>query len=112
MPGKKRGPKAGTEGAKRGGRAMREKYGSDFYREIGKKGGAAASAKLGPMQYIEIGRKGGESTKARHGSEHYVRIGQLGGKSTRKKPLATEDQSVPAEQIQEKNQPRAEQGAP
>ncbi len=89
MPKGKTGPKAGTENARRGGIAMREQYGSDFYSRIGKKGGAAASAKIGPLGYIAIGRKGGESTKATHGPDFYARIGQLGGKSPRKKSRGT-----------------------
>jgi len=56
----KRGPIAGTEQAMRGGQAMRDRYGPDFYRTIGKKGGAAQSARIGPEGYRAIGQKGGE----------------------------------------------------
>ena len=40
MP-KKPGPAPGREGAKRGGQAVKEKYGLDFYSRIGKVGGEA-----------------------------------------------------------------------
>jgi len=80
---KKRGPVAGTEEARRGGEAVRAKYGRDFYSRIGKKGGDTVSRQHGPDFYANIGRKGGESTKARQGNEFYARIGQKGGRSKR-----------------------------
>jgi hypothetical protein len=55
----KRGLKAGTDAAKRGGRAVAEKYGRDFFRQIGQKGGTVV--------------------KGTHGADHYIRIGRLGG---------------------------------
>src|SRR5690349_9975467 len=81
--GKKRGPVAGTEEARRGGEAVRKKYGREFYSRIGKKGGDTVRRQHGPDFYANIGRKGGESTKARQGNEFYARIGQKGGKSKR-----------------------------
>ena len=63
MANNKRGPEPGSQKAKRGGHAVREKYGSEFYSKIGKLGG----------------KKGGESTKRRQGSEFYSRIGKKGG---------------------------------
>src|SRR6476660_377369 len=39
-PRRKPGPKPGTEAAKRGGTAARDKYGSAFYSRIGTKGGS------------------------------------------------------------------------
>lgn len=47
----KRGPKAGSPEAQRGGQKVKEKYGIDFYRKIGKKGGNAVKAKYGPGYY-------------------------------------------------------------
>lgn len=35
----KRGPEPGSQKAKHGGQAVREKYGPEFYSRIGKKGG-------------------------------------------------------------------------
>ena len=66
---------------KNGGRAVREKYGVDFFREIGRKGGN--SLKDRGANYQELGRMGGEVTKARHGSEHYSEIGRKGGRNGR-----------------------------
>ena len=74
----KRGPVAGSEQAKRGGQAVRDKYGSAFFAQIGKKGGAAMKQR-GPAYFAEIGRKGGEATKQKHGSELYTRAGKAGG---------------------------------
>ncbi len=37
----RRGPEPGSEKASRGGRAVRERYGKDFYSRISKQGGAA-----------------------------------------------------------------------
>ena len=39
MTNSKRGPEPGSQKAKRGGQAVREKYGAEFYSKIGKKGG-------------------------------------------------------------------------
>jgi general stress protein YciG len=76
---RKRGPQPGTEAARRGGRAAAEKYGSEFYRQIGKKGGAEAKARYGSEHFARIGRRGGETTRARLGLDHYARIGKIGG---------------------------------
>ena len=64
-----------------GGRAVREKYGVEFFREIGSKGGN--SLKERGADYVQLGRLGGEVTKARHGSEHYSEIGRKGGRNGR-----------------------------
>jgi general stress protein YciG len=64
-----------------GGRAVREKYGVEFFREIGRKGGN--SLKHRGADYVALGRMGGEVTKARHGSEHYSEIGRKGGRNGR-----------------------------
>src|SRR5262245_33163535 len=75
MPGK-RGPKAGTQEARRGGEAVRAKYGRDFFSQIGKKGGDTVRREHGPDFYAQIGKKGGEMTKQRQGHEFYARIGK------------------------------------
>ncbi len=61
----KRGPVAGTAEARRGGEAVRAKYGRDFFAKIGKKGGDTVRREHGSEFYAQIGRKGGQSTKAR-----------------------------------------------
>src|SRR5690349_25152964 len=82
----KRGPEPGSQKAKHGGQAVREKYGPEFYSKIGKKGGEAVKEKLGPSFYAEIGKKGGESTKRQQGPEFYSRIGKKGGERGRGTP--------------------------
>jgi len=44
MANNKRGPEPGSQKAKRGGQAVREKYGPEFYSKIGKKGGERGRA--------------------------------------------------------------------
>src|SRR5579884_2714894 len=75
----KRGPTAGTAEARRGGEAVRAKYGKEFFSKIGKKGGDTVRREHGSEFYAEIGRKGGETTKARQGADFYARIGKKGG---------------------------------
>ena len=74
------GPRPGTEAAKRGGSAARDKYGREFYSKIGSKGGSTVRERHGSEFYTEIGRRGGETTKRNLGTEHYSRIGRIGGK--------------------------------
>jgi general stress protein YciG len=47
--------------------------------EKARHGGLAVRDKYGPEYYRELGRKGGQQTKARYGVEHYTRIGKRGG---------------------------------
>lgn len=54
-------------------------------REAGKKGGTAVRQKYGLGFYSEIGKKGGFSLKESRGSEYYVEIGRKGGMAVRKK---------------------------
>lgn len=77
---RKPGPRPGTEAAKRGGSAARDKYGREFYSKIGSKGGSKVRERHGSVFYTEIGRRGGETTKRTLGAEHYSRIGRIGGK--------------------------------
>lgn len=76
---RKPGPRPGTEAARRGGTAAREKYGKEFYARIGAKGGATVRERRGSSFYTEIGRRGGEATKRNLGTDHYSRIGRIGG---------------------------------
>ena len=75
----RRGPKAGTPEAQKGGQSVKAKYGNTFYSEIGRKGGTRVRDSRGPEYYATIGRKGGETTKRTKGVEHYARIGRIGG---------------------------------
>lgn len=71
------------EAGKRGGERVREKYGSNFYAEIGRKGGQVASRDRQRM--AEIGRKGGEKVREKRGSEFYAEIGRRGGEAVRQR---------------------------
>jgi general stress protein YciG len=84
MPPKKRGPAPGSEEAKRGGQAIRAKYGSEYFRQLGLKSVQSVRGKRTPAFYEEIGRKGGEITKAKYGLDYYRRIGKAGGEKGRK----------------------------
>lgn len=86
---RKPGPRPGTEAAKRGGTAAREKYGREFYSRIGSKGGSTVRERHGSSFYTEIGRRGGESTKRNLGTEHYSRIGRIGGQRAHGRQEAT-----------------------
>ncbi len=52
------------EAGRKGGEAVRDKYGSEHYAQIGKKGGQQVK-KRGKAYYSEIGKIGGSKTKAR-----------------------------------------------
>lgn len=58
---------------------------SERFREMGRKGGRALAQKKGPDFYVEIGRKGGNTVKSRHGADHYLRIGHKGGTAVKEK---------------------------
>lgn len=79
QPKRRRGPRAGSANARRGGMAVREKYGLEFFTQIGAKGGRTIRERRGPDFYASIGRIGGLATRERFGIEHYVRIGRMGG---------------------------------
>jgi general stress protein YciG len=60
---------------------VKERYGKEFYREIGEKGGGAVKERYGAEFYSEIGKRGGEVVKLERGSEYYSTIGRKGGES-------------------------------
>ena len=84
-PARKRGPRAGTENARRGGMAVRAKYGHDFFARIGAKGGQTVRERRGPEFYATIGRMGGLTTRKNLGIKHYERIGRMGGLRAKKR---------------------------
>ncbi|HEY1656139.1 MAG TPA: hypothetical protein VGF86_13605 [Candidatus Tumulicola sp.] len=55
------------EAGQKGGETVKQKYGAEFYEQIGKKGG----------------KKGGEATRDRYGPHFYERIGQKGGQKVK-----------------------------
>lgn len=91
---RKPGPRPGTEAARRGGTAARNKYGRDFYSRIGSKGGSTVRDRHGSSFYTEIGRRGGESTKRNLGTEHYSRIGRIGGQRAHHKDRSSSSSST------------------
>lgn len=94
-PKKRRGPRAGTESARRGGMAVREKYGPEFFATIGAKGGKAVSARRGADFYAGIGHMGGSRTRDRLGVEHYERIGRMGGLRERQRERDAQREQTP-----------------
>jgi uncharacterized protein len=69
------------EAGRRGGQAVRQKYGPEFYSEIGRKGGRARREELGRAGYAAMGRKGGEVVS--QDRDHMSEIGQKGGQRVR-----------------------------
>ena len=58
-------PQLAREAGRKGGEAVKRKYGAEFYREIGKKGGETVKQERGSEFYAEIGRRGGEMRSIR-----------------------------------------------
>ena len=58
-------PQLAKEAGRKGGEAVKRKYGPNFYREIGKKGGETVKQERGSEFYAEIGRRGGEMRSTR-----------------------------------------------
>jgi len=87
------------EAGKKGGDAVRERYGSSYYEEIGRKGGKATRDRHGVEFYESIGQKGGRVVKEKYGVDFYEEIGHKGGQKVKKliadakKKLEDEDKS-------------------
>lgn len=100
----KPGPQPGSPGAKKIAEAHRGSHDHDreggfaanpqLAKEAGRKGGEAVKRKYGPQFYREIGKKGGETVKQERGSEFYAEIGRRGGemRSTRMKEKMAQQQ--------------------
>jgi uncharacterized protein len=58
-------PALAKEAGRKGGEAVKKKYGASFYRQIGKKGGETVKQERGSEFYAEIGRRGGEMRSSR-----------------------------------------------
>jgi uncharacterized protein len=100
----KPGPEPGSEGARKIAEAHRGSHEHDreggfaanpeLAKEAGRKGGEAVKKKYGPSFYRQIGKKGGETVKQERGSEFYAEIGRRGGemRSTRMKQRKAEEE--------------------
>ena len=105
MAEEKPGPRRGSLGAKKIAEAHRGSHDHDqqggfasnpaLAKEAGRKGGEAVKRKYGPQFYREIGKKGGETVKQERGSEFYAEIGRRGGemRSIRMKEKMAKEQS-------------------
>ena len=86
---------------RRGGEVVKERYGSEFYREIGEKGGGAVKERYGSEFYSEIGKRGGETVKQERGAEYYSTIGRKGGeaRNTIEEPQTPEEPEATNTQV-------------
>ena len=66
-------PMTTSEAGRKGGTAVRDKYGEDYYRRIGKIGGTTLKEQRGSDYYRDIAKKGGKANVAK------VRPGSLRG---------------------------------
>ncbi len=71
------------EAGKKGGDAVRERYGNGFYEQIGRKGGQVTRERHGQSFYEMIGQKGGRVVKDKYGADFYEEIGHKGGQKVR-----------------------------
>ena len=78
-------PMSTTEAGRKGGSAVRDKYGEDYYRRIGKKGGSVLKEKRGTEYYRAIAKKGGNASMAKNGIDHFSEMGKKGGKTTKER---------------------------
>lgn len=74
-----RNKRALEEAGRKGGEAVRAKYGPDFYRDIGRRGGQSVVKSRGPEYYAAIGQKGGIARRNQLGPDGYSQLGRLGG---------------------------------
>ena len=72
------------EAGKKGGDAVRKKYGPSFYEEIGRKGGERTKERHGAGFYGTIGQKGGNAVKDKYGTGFYETIGHKGGQKVKR----------------------------
>lgn len=94
-PRHKPGAVPGSEAAKRGSQAVRERYGPDYYRRLGLQGAESMRQKYGRDYYTRIGLLGGKVTKAKYaGTDHYQQIGKM-NKGKRKRNPATSLENTP-----------------
>ena len=52
-----------------------------YYQQIGARGGKTIKERYGSTYFSTIGKKGGASTKALYGRAHYQQMGRRGGRA-------------------------------
>jgi hypothetical protein len=82
-----------SEAGRRGGEVVKERYGTEFYREIGEKGGGTVKERYGAEFYSEIGKRGGDTVKHERGAGYYSAIGRKGGEA-RSPPLQLQQEEL------------------
>lgn len=70
-------PKGATAAAKAA--KIRIPRDPSYYAEIGRKGGTALRERYGAEYFAQIGKKGGKATKNNNPSDYYAIIGAKGG---------------------------------
>ena len=93
-----------SQAGRRGGEIVKERYGTEFYREIGEKGGGAVKERYGAEFYSEIGKRGGETVKQERGTEYYSAIGRKGGEA--KSTEAPHENIATTEEVSNADQPQ------
>lgn len=79
-----RGEMTVREAGKKGGDAIKKKYGSEFFSKIGKKGGKSLRSRVAvedPSFYVRIGKAGGDAVKEKHDPAYFSRLGQMGAQA-------------------------------
>ena len=56
----------------------RERYGPDYYAQIGREGARVLMERRGREYYVQLGRKNGEKVKRERGSAWFAKLGRLG----------------------------------
>ncbi len=72
------------EAGRKGGLAVKKKYGSKFYRKIGKLGGAVNKRNHSPLHFSEMGEKGGNAVLKKYGKDYYSQMGRRARKNEEK----------------------------
>ncbi len=83
-----------AEAGKRGGEAVREMYGEEFFREVGSRGGSATKEKYGSEFYRENGAKGAAKIREKYGPNYFSEIGSRPRKKRKQQPPAELPQAV------------------
>lgn len=77
--GHKTGDPRAVEAGRKGGEAVRARYGSEFFAAIGRKGGLSTKERHGEDFFSAVGKRGGAIVKESRGREFYAAIGRKGG---------------------------------